>query len=337
MGIEMEENMEPKEERYGGADVPAATLEQTSAMEQDTAAISPRKDERTWGQTIDMLRETHTICMREICQQLKSSRTWVAKYIIPYLDKLYLDTGFRGGKMTTKSWTHVAAIMLQDSTYLNNSLWCHEEQFRQLIRNSVVSVTKQTKRVPIELLVKNKRVFAAQYNEVLEEIEMTKKQLHVGGYNKGLIKEIREQEKLLEAIADDYLSDIGKQIMKANMINITQRSKTIPVNVPLPDIPIRDWEALHDRKSYGDTDEIILRHFFKQGYIRVELHIPDPKEMDDPAAIYDDNIEAIWHSKKCSKKIYYIPDPEPLRHLYVDRYVTIAESIWKRYEKEMLP
>lgn len=419
MGINTDDNMETQIcEQYGGADVPAATPASASAVEpdmaEDTAAISPHKDKRTWNETLELLQDTHTISMRDICQQLKSSRSWVSKYIIPYIDKLYLDTGYRGNKMVTKSWTKTAAIMLNDDKYLNNSLWCHEEQYDRLIRMHAVSITKQTTRIPVELLVQDKRKFAKEYNLIADKISNNEAELRHNGYNKELVDEMDEDRKVLEMIVDDNMSEMGKAVLDAGMTIITKRSSTVPVDVPLPATPISEWRALHDEKSYGDTDESILRKYFKEGCIRVEIHIPDPKEMADPAAIFDsdncchigantaticasphvnsadkvadsdnnmdnnddenmtanmnainsdcnsDHItatisdtvnsyhrgtiqEPILESKrqqnsiKCSKKVYYIADPAPIKHQYVDRYVTISEKVWQQWEKKLIP
>lgn len=393
MGINTEDNMETKlRKQYGGADGPAAAPASASAngitMEANTAAISPAKKDRTWPEVLELLQTTHTICMRDICQQLKSSRTWVARYIMPYLDKLYLDTGFRGNKMTTKSWTKTAAIMLNDNKYLANSLWCNEEQFDRLIRNHVVSVTKQTKSVPVELLVKNKHEFAKEYNKIAESISKKEADMRYNGYDKEIMRLLNAEKKQLEAIVEKHMSDTGKMVRSKGATLITKRSNTIPVNVPLPETSISDWRALHDEKSYGDTDESVLRDFFQKGCIRVEVCIPDPKEIKEPAAIYDfdkyynedtttatisatihvksvDEIainsiansdvektkgyhretiqEQIMESKslqegiKCSQKIYYIDDPAPIKHQYVDKYVTISEKVWQQYEKILIP
>lgn len=400
MGINTEDNMETELfEQYSVADSSAATQENVTAMEPDivenTAAISPRKDKRTWNETLELLKTTYTISMRDICQQLKSSRSWVAKYIIPYLGKLYLDTGYRGDRMTTKSWTRTAAIMLNDNKYLNNSVWCNEEQFDRLIRMHAVSITKQTKRIPVELLVKDKQQFAKEYNPVEEQIRNNEANLRRYGYNKDIMKEIEGGKKLLEMIFEDHVSDEGRTVLDAGMTNITKRNEIIPVSVAMPETPIAEWRALHDDKDYGDTDESILRQYFKEGYVRVEIQIPDPKELSDPATIFDlekssnngankatifasshvnsadevanmtinssdscQHITAIisdiingsqkendketiqkpinesQRQQKCSKKVYYIADPDPIRHQYVDRYITISEKVWCLWERK---
>lgn len=385
MGINTEDNMETKiSEQYGGADGPAATPASASAngitMEANTAAISPTKKDRTWPEVLELLQTTHTICMRDICQQLKSSRTWVAQYIMPYLDKLYLDTGFRGNKMTTKSWTKIAAIMLNDNKYLANSLWCNEEQYDRLIRMHVVSVTKQTKYIPFELLVKDKHQFAKEYNQIAESISKKEADMRYNGYDKEIIRLLNAEKKQLEEIVEKHMSDIGKMVRSKGATLITKRSNTIPINVTLPETPISEWRALHDEKSYGDTDESVLRNFFQKGCLRVEVRIPDPKEIKDPAAIFASNQaticasthvkladeiainssdnndadkangnhmgtirEQIMESKslqegiKCSQKIYYIDDIAPIKHQYVDKYITISEKIWQQYEKILIP
>ena len=293
----------------------------------EPATILPNKDKRTWNETLLLLKTTHTISIRDICQQLKCSRSWVAKYIIPHIDKLYLDTGYRGDKVSTISWTRIAAIMLNDEKYLNNSLWCHEEQYDCLIRMHTTSITKQTKRIPIELLVKDKQQFAKQYNLIIKKIKQKEEELYYNRYNTKIIQEIGANRKLLKIIEEEHLSDIGKVILDTGKTTITKRSSTVPVDVLLPETPISEWRALHDDKDYGDTDESVLREYFREGYIRVEIHLP--------ATIEDIQIQQ--KDIKYSKKIYYISDPAPIRHYYVNKYITISEKVWQQWEKKLLP
>lgn len=101
------------------------------------------------------------------------------------------------------------------------------------------------------------------------------------------------------------LNDAGKEIFKNGLVSVTKRDAVPPVscNTYLP--PINTWVAPHDIKDYGDTDESIYRRFFRFGYIRIELALPDIKR------------------KEISKKVYYIPDPNVLEHKYVNKYITI--------------
>ena len=229
--------------------------------------------------------------------------------------------------------------------------------------------------------------------QIVRKIE----EIHSGGASTKLI-EVEELRKNREKIKDAHLSKAGKIILSQGLPDITKRSRTIPVKVELPDTPISEWRALHDEKEYGDTDEHILRKFFKEGCIRVEIHIPDPKELAYPATIFDSdktaantatisatthvnsadvvengihndndngehiaaNMDTIYgndngcHSMvpisesingadmgakkgpKCSKKIYYIDDPERIKHQYVEEYVTIEETIWQQWKHELL-
>lgn len=360
----------------------------------------PGRKNITWEQVLELLRTTHTICMRGICQELKSSRSWVAKYILPYLDKLYLDTGYRGNKKISVSWTQMAAMMLQDPKkeginpiYLNNSVWCNKTQYEMLLKLAIISITKQTKYIPIELLMKKNGInIAEKYKKITEEINEKTREMNQNCYrfdNMRSMYEIKRLKQEQDKLINDNLSLRGRQILSADRPIITQRNKTIPVSVPLPDTPIKEWKALHDEKDYGDTDEKVLRNFFTHGFIRIELAIPDPKQIDgDVAAIFasiyasmmkknaisrtvngsdivsnmvticDDNnedhiasdmvsiletlllpyIDAHIEGKnvKCSKKIFYIEDPEPILHQNVDYYVTISELTWRKWKTELI-
>lgn len=338
-------------------------------MAEDTAAIPTPKEKRTWEQTLDLLRDTYTVSIRGICMQLKSSRSWVSQYVTPYLDKIYLDNGYRGNKMRSKSWTQMAALYLEDDRYLADSLWLHEERYKELIRACITSSTKQMKKIPVELLVGNKSAFQREYGELHQELQRKKTRFRMEGFDMTLLREISLADKELKQSYERYLSYTGKCVLKDNRVDVTKRSSVIPVEVPVPDVPIEKWEAVHDKKGYGDTTESVLREFFREGYVRIELHIPDPKELADPAAIFDPNsgvrramgdnmrdsmrndrtadngpaggshtvngidMAAIKHSEK----VFYIPDPEPIKHQYVDQYISIQEAIWQQYRNKLIP
>ena len=86
--------------------------------------------------------------------------------------------------------------------------------------------------------------------------------------------------------------------------------------VPVDNIKIQDiydiWVAPHELKDYGDSDELIYRKFFREGYIRIELHIPDVNGC-------------------VGKKIFYIPDIECLPSEKNESSILVSQKDWREY------
>ena len=76
---------------------------------------------------------------------------------------------------------------------------------------------------------------------------------------------------------------------------------------PIPKFGEDKLQAVHDLKSYGDTDEVVHRQLFEEGAIRIELTCPD------------------GNGNKSHKVYYFIPEPEELKH-ELDLYVTLLAS-----------
>ena len=91
---------------------------------------------RTWPEAIKALSTTHTISVQDICQILHAPRSWVNRYILPHIDKIYLPDGKRAGKEVNTNWKEVAAIQLGKD--MQDSTWCNKEDFDNLIHNHVL-------------------------------------------------------------------------------------------------------------------------------------------------------------------------------------------------------
>lgn len=77
------------------------------------------------------------------------------------------------------------------------------------------------------------------------------------------------------------------------------------------------WVAPHDVKDYGDTDESVYRDFFKKGYVRIELAVPDMKTGEH------------------GKKVFYAPNPRQYLSTKVDEYITISEKMYQKIEGKL--
>ncbi len=272
-------------------------------------------EDKNWEETIEKLKTTHTISIRQICKELKASRTWVNRYVIPNIDSIYLNSNIRGGKPSTKggaNWVLLASIAMGED-YLNDSIWCDESEYIDLIRKNIIKCTKQTKRIPAELLVIDKSEYKKQYDTLTEEIENQKL---IIAQDRNVQNYIR-MSKLMKQRSNLYttmLNELGSIIEEKEDISITERGKVPAVDYELKEYPpIKEWIAPHDIKEYGDTEESIYRKFFSEGDIRIEIALKDEVKGD------------------LSKKIYYLADDLPLNHKFVDEYVLVSEL---NYQKE---
>ena len=279
-----------------------------------------------WAIVLNQLKYTHTISGRDICQTLKCSRSWASRYVFPMVPHIKLDNGSRiakdeNGKRVGGGipWVAIAAMQIkyEDPNFereidVSQSNWYCTADFEDLIRQSIVSVTKQTKQIPVELLIEDLDAYQAE-RETLE------KDLEQAIADKAYLAATQIKIEI-EYLWRRHLTSTGKTIAKKHMANITKRRDAHPVQVDisnLGDITTEDvrmrWIAPHDAKSYGDTDEMIGRRFFREGMIRVQLALPDRDGV-------------------AGTKVYYISDPEPIGRWFVDQYVLITEAGWQEFQ-----
>lgn len=266
---------------------------------------------RTWPEAIQALGKTHTLSVLDICQILHAPRSWVNRYILPHVDKIFLPDGKRAGKEVNTNWKQVAAIQLGKD--MQDSTWCNKEDFDNLIMGSIVSVTKQTKLIPVELLVQDKRAFAEEYNSYTERMEELAGYLRE--YPDSPIEKYAELASLKKQQKQCYrrqLSNEGRAVLRGNMPSAATPDATKSIPVRLPSIPIEKWIAPEDMKDFAETEDTGHKYFFKNGYIRILL------------SFIDMNGNAV-------KKAFYVADSETLYHRFVEEYVLISEEVWQTY------
>ena len=259
--------------------------------------------QRTWNELIDDLKNDYTLSIKDVCKLLKASRGWVSKYILPHVDTIYLNSRIRDGKhMIGVDWVKMVAKKI--GREMSESTWINKREFEDLIARSIVSITKQTKSVPVTVLMKPEMVdtYFAEFEDLLAAADAE------GDINKKYV---------LWAAAQDvhykYIDDRAAELLK-HKCKLTERGKVerVPVDFPA-DATIADFVAPHDIKDYGDTDEEVFRGFFRDGYIRVELAVPDADGV-------------------VGSKVYYLPDPQTLKPLRSDEKIfVVSEAAWTEY------
>lgn len=263
------------------------------------------ENKRTWSEVLDALKHDYTMSIRDVCRLLKASRPWVNRYIKPHVDTIYLNSNRRGEYQLGANWVQMAARALGREE-MTESTWFHTKELYGLLKRSLVSVTKQTKSVPLVYLMNEE-----QQESYLKEREQLRERLKKAN----TLKEEQDLIAQLAALPGRYLDVDGLELMKSHC-GITQRGNVERVDVPYPGAfdPTK-WIAAHDIKDYGDTDEDVYRRLFRRGCIRIEICVPDAN--GEPG-----------------NKIYYVEDPEFINNEWDDRVLNIPEPFWQAYKQK---
>ena len=255
-----------------------------------------------WQDMLTALEYTYTLSFRDACKILKASRAWVNRYIRPNVKTLYISNNKRGDSVTGANWVKLAGLALNREG-MTESIWFHRQDFYDFIRSSIFSVTKQTKRVPYTFLMEPAAItaFVDHRHAIREEIRNTENPLQQ-------ILLYRTYNNLYR----DYVSDVAKKLLPF-IASPTDRSKAPATDVALPEGFLEKWFAIHDIKKYGDAEETIYRELFKDGAIRIELHVPDEEGI-------------------IGRKIFYVDDPDPVKAPHAEEgALCIREDAWREY------
>lgn len=266
---------------------------------------------RTWPEAVKLLGSKYTLSVQDICQILHAPRSWVNRYILPHVDKIYLPDGRRAGKEVNTNWREVASLQLGKD--IQDSTWCNKDDFDNLIMGSIQSVTKQTKLIPAELLVADKKAYAEEYNAYSEKIAALAESLNAdecAPLEKYV--ELAELKKQQSVCHRRQLSNEGRQILKNQVISLSNPDLTKSIPVRLPSVPIEKWIFPEEIKDYGEIEESGHKYFYRNGYVQITL------------SFIDANGSSV-------RKCFYVADAETLYHKYVEEYVLISEEVWQTY------
>lgn len=296
-------------------------------------------EERNWEQILICLSSTHTISLREMCNILKSSRSWVNANITPFIkeDVITLSGGFiyENNKLVRSiDWRDVAALQLNEPKFRDNSVWFCTKSFLDYLSSCLVSCTQQTKRIPIGCLIKDHEDFYARDKTLQAELDTQMKIISAreqisGNGLSNTYKRVKEIKRSIVENIKDHLTEDGR-VVYDNQPSYTQRYdgvsfrtrtsdinyrpvKRIPITFPNVDLLNKDTLiALHDIGDYGDSDESKYRKLFCEGAIRLEY-------------VFNKD------GKKPAQKIFYLRDPELVVFDSRDSYIYITREIYDKY------
>ena len=270
----------------------------------------------------ECLKTTHTLSTRMICEILKTYRPWVSKYILPKLDKIYLNSGYKGNSKNSIdiNWVYAMSKVLDDETF-SESAWYKKSDFEQLLKESLTSCTRQTIKVSSSMFVDKKfrNEYCMEYKILENELNDLKEILKTK-YSPDLIKQKKIINDNINSVYDMYIgSKIIKELKSKVSIDeytVSKRTLAKPENYSIP-IDYNNFMAVHDLKGYGGIDELIYRKLFNNGAIKLIFNFKSEN---------GDIGEKIFYLYDNKDKIYRIDDGSPKW--------TVPYSFFLKYKKE---
>lgn len=239
------------------------------------------KSDMTFEQAVKALQTTHTLSTRMICELLKTYRPWVTKYILPKLDKIYLNNGKMGNsrKSFGMNWVYMASQILNNDE-ITESAWYKTSDFEALLKRSLSSCTRQTIKVSASIFMNEheRESFLARYNIIQEDLQENKKKRYTER-SMELSKEKADLEAQLEGLFDKYIgTDIMKELKDVVSIEeygISKRTLTPPLKYEM-EWDYHNFMAIHDLKGYGGIDELVYRDLFNNGAVKLVFNFVAP-------------------------------------------------------------
>ena len=228
----------------------------------------------SFAEAAKALQTTHTLSTTKICEILKTYRPWVTKYILPKLDKIYLNSGHKGNsrKSNDINWVYAMSRALNDDR-IKESAWYKKSDFEELLKKSLDSCTRQTIKVSSSLFVESSKrnKYCTTYKELQDSLDEIQLQLR-----KEFSRELLDQrKKIYKQIDDLYNEYIGSDLMieltskvSIEEYGVSKRTLTPAVKYKI-DLDYENFMAVHDLKGYGGIDEQIYRDLFNNGAVKL--------------------------------------------------------------------
>lgn len=288
-------------------------------MKEQRSEGYARKSERetdiwfeSWHELIDALRTDYTLSLHDICRTMRASRRWVNQYIRPFIRNTYIRNNQRGDHREGLNWLSLVAKQIgRDPSLMTDLIWFHRADFEAYITQNIVSVTQQTKGIPVTYFMSANA--ASDYvSERTKMIESFRNGTYTGAQDFWITYELLHWKYI-----DKRLQTPALKLLFASAIPLTKRTQTPRIAVDLPENYLSNWKAISDIKDYGDTDEIVFRSLYKYGNIRIEVCLPD-------------------EAGQLSNKVFYMDDPDALECPYpYEKYFTVPLSAWQTYIASM--
>lgn len=260
------------------------------------------QEDYCWDACLHALETEYTLSLKSACRLLKCSRSWVQKYVRPHVHYVFLSRGIIDGKRKRRApdYARIASVRLKKK--FTESTWLNRSEFEALIRKNM-TWSRQTIAVPIELFMDDDN-FQEKYFQIMEALNSAYQSEKISFY------EIDKLKNECEVLIQNSLSKTGKVYYLAQA-NKYRRSETPAVVCdPLVEFELKDLQAVHDLKNYGDTDEEIYRDLFEKGCYRLELQLSDAEGNVSKKIYYLDRTkqeEKIWQRVGIDRSVKLVP------------------------------
>lgn len=225
---------------------------------------------RDFDTVLNLIKTSHDLSITQICEYLKTYRPWVSKYILPYLDKIYLPNGRRyknNKRISLMDWTY---YFYKESIIptLESSWYCRKD-FINLLKENLVSITRRTIAVSKTFLIDEVKrdSYRYKYKQLMDERQQM----------------LFEKKWAVVNAINDELEQLDIQYLGEELIKVIEKcDKTKRTSTPAIDVVNCKWDykelkAVHDMKGYGGIDETIYRNLFTSGAIRLEFKFTSKK------------------------------------------------------------
>lgn len=263
-----------------------------------------------WEDMLCNLRYVYTISFKDACKRLKASRSWINRYIRPNVRCLYLSNMSQtDGK--TKNWVAIASMMLKKP--MTEKIWFKNKDFMEFLNSCVHSMTRQTRQIPVSLLMTEDDV-----KKYYRKLDKLKKEMEL---EEDVLRKLKIQAEINKCHEDFLKADENTMNLYQNRLFANSKRSAVP-HVPVEDIKIEnvilEWVAPHELKDYGDTDELVYRHFFENGYIKIVLHIPD--------------IDGV-----IGEKTFYVRDRNQIYRMNEnEKMLIVSEQAYRQYKQSIM-
>ena len=242
--------------------------------EQKKKVRKQTNQKMSFAEAAKALQTTHTLSTTMICEMLKTYRPWVTKYILPKLDKIYLNSGHKGNsrKSTDINWVYAMSKALNDDS-IKESAWYKKSDFEALLKKSLDSCTRQTIKVSASLFVEpaRRKYFCTEFRALQDSLEEIKVQLQED-FSRELLEQRKKIYKQIDILYNEYIgSDLMIELTSKVSIEeygISKRTLSPAVKYKM-DLDYENFMAVHDLKGYGGIDEQIYRDLFNNGAVKM--------------------------------------------------------------------
>lgn len=268
--------------------------------------------EENWYKIVEKLQKEYTISIKMVCDILECNRDWVNTYIRPNVECIQL----------TRKWA-IAYAGIRRTPDDQSAVWFSKKGFDEFLKNSVVKIQRQTRKIAIDQLIIDKSkiddILISQLELKAEIIKLKTEDADYRGAKK------------LQAQLDDLIFSncrpAARSLYNTSSMIVRERHRRscppldCPNDVTWPDV-IYDWRSLHGMYPARQGNELTYRHLFNEGAIKLVLNVHGYRV-----------VRNVKQQMNGIKTFYYIPYVESSKL----GYIKASEQIYQELKDQLYP